>query len=380
MYSLSQNEIRTIAGHNRTDSSQFKMSNGAAISPHRKASIQKGMQEILTSLSMDKLTGPYHSELPITPDRERHLSYQAWHAIQHKQDTADLTLQRKTGMGKSAFQLKESVDEAEQFSMTSGGNQMAPVQRPAEVVQKKLENGKLNIVGEYHSWSDGRRDKEKEFVHQNNLGEYWTENEFKLTRRDGTEGFSDDPYLRALQAAIELVRIAGELISLESDFQRNKELGPDKIVIINTYSIEKIGKMALQVLLNIKNIEENERNQFGDLSYLEKFANIFVEKHKTGQLKLEHIIFVRNKIRDSIMPLLHPTLNSKEPTAITRSIRMLINAELSKKTGVWKVGDAHIPDMELLFNPEENITLTKEIDFRKTLLNFLVAKQKGLTV
>jgi len=73
------------------------------------------------------------------------------------------------------------------------------------MIQRQIEKGKLNLVGEDHDESGLRREKERQMLEERygfSAHQYWTEGEFK----DDQDTYGDPKDLRALQAATFMLR------------------------------------------------------------------------------------------------------------------------------------------------------------------------------
>lgn len=122
------------------------------------------------------------SEIHLGSGQEKHLPHEAWHVVQQKQGRVKPTKQLKgkvninddTGleqeadvMGARALQMKASDRKLTKLHNNSGntGREIQPRTKTSKaVVQRKISTDKLNVIGETHSESDGRRPQEIEFT------------------------------------------------------------------------------------------------------------------------------------------------------------------------------------------------------------------------
>jgi hypothetical protein len=106
-----------------------------------------------------------------------------------------------------------SVSTGEPGAAGARSPQLPQIARPGAegTIQRKIEKGKLNLVGESHDESDLRRDAEKfmlEYKYGFSRDQYWEEDEFK-----GETGYGDRLYYVALGAATTLLEYFHSLLS-----------------------------------------------------------------------------------------------------------------------------------------------------------------------
>ncbi len=333
--------------------------------------------ENLSGFSLDDVNVHYNSSKPaqlqahayaqgtdihLGPGQEKHLPHEAWHVVQQKQGRVKPSRQMKGKVNVNDDEGLETEADVmgakalQNAGLSSPGKALSTSSKLEDVFQMKLEKGKLNIVGEHHSTSDKIRDVEREFTAAKEYGGYWQEGDFKPDD-ENEEKFGDEPHFRALQGAIAFVSVCDTLIA---DFDSDNRLA----------KVKKLGHLLNQMCLNIDNYKYKDRLEI-NLTSLKTLATKFSDDATAGRITQAHVIQIRKYLQDTVMPALHPHINTKEGTAAIRSIYMLINAEGSTKEGIWKVGEAHLPDIEL-FETKENVTVTHETEFHEYLVDYMI--------
>ena len=244
------------------------------------------------------------------------------------------------------------------------------------IIQQKIEENKLNIVGEFHPESDKRgRNHEKQFVQERyGLKKYWQEYEF-ATDLEGEKTFGDDPLLNLAHAATFALQF---IDILKNDFGNNNDLKNFESVEeqfieiclgiehyadhIDQWFIElKDDFLGSELLIDVKkslisindakNLDDNEFNTFFDnLELLENFAKTLIAK------------LVPNK-KNQPLDELDEDLTKDRSKEMFR-VAMLASSD-KNNIGVWKVGNRHIEDMIPFMETYEieHLAITPESEF-----------------
>jgi hypothetical protein len=334
---------------------------------------------------------------PGTAAGQRLLAHELAHVVQQGAATAttasmsQLATQPKAAARASRSLAAESVSANEPGA--PGGralkfSQMA--QAGAErIIQRKIEKGKLNLVGEKHSESDLRRDNEKYMLERdyefNQRTQYWQEGDF----RGRKERYGDSPNYRVLQSAavlLQSVRVfrecVGRIIDV-GDVERLKAAGVLKTVPI-TEMRTPYDRFKSSVEFCVSQEEEDkeltaEANDIvaflgDDLDNIQKEGDL--QDLQAGELKgalndlskkaSEWQTWTELLLRRYNFDPKNGPQKIIESVSLERSRFMLEVAKDSPQTGVWKVGEDHMKDMKkLLSDGTDNPTLTTREEFNK---------------
>jgi hypothetical protein len=289
-------------------------------------------------------------------------------------------------------------------------------------VQREVEAGKLNVVGETHPDLDDeeeRRDAEKKALVGRGLieeGQYWTEDEFTYGQ---DEALGDSPELRALQSAVGLYRnldIAQKTLDVAKDAVEDEDVADPRTELealvdeLDGFG-GKDGEAArflreLRTVLKVQPDPDRLDDAIADLNELAKAAlsetlkfdgfatradalitayELAEHQSTTAQAKtreqadqdtaalvtdVEKSIAAAQKALDLALKGADSDYDINELGALDkklttrRSDQMHKAAEQAadeKKTGVWKVGQRHVDDLEK--EDKRSYTLTTEAKF-----------------
>lgn len=207
------------------------------------------------------------------------------------------------------------------------------------IVQRKIEERKLNLVGEDHDESHPRREQERQMLKEHygfSTNQYWTEGEFK----DDQDTYGDPKDLRALQAAV---------FMLES----NEDAKKDQKSFYDYFRMFKNG------------VEEYEKQQHPANNDLITDATHIINSISAFStvVQREQLEGWRNSIRLMLNKYVFAPGNEFDRSVrVRRSEDMFRAAQRSNKIGVWKVGDFHIGDLRGSAVGNKT-TLTSETEF-----------------
>jgi Domain of unknown function (DUF4157) len=218
------------------------------------------------------------------------------------------------------------------------------VQPGAEgMIQREIEKGKLNLVGEAHDESKPRRDDEKAMLREEYgfaPDQYWEENEFL----DDKHNYGDPQDLRVLGWA------AVMLDSLE----------------LNDWDL--IFKYFLQFEAEVKRFAQQAPNH-RLIPPANDVINVWNDEDRFTPEALQESI---RKLLEGYLVWLTPKTSSIfNHVSWQRSMSMLLAVKGSNKTGVWKVGDGHVADILSKHRERDfgdKITFTSQWDFNVVYL------------
>ncbi len=246
-------------------------------------------------------------------------------------------IQPKAGAGPSGLFASGSVSVGHLAAVNAPRLSRMVQPKSEGTIQRKIEAGKLNLVGEDHEESGPRRPSEKEMLQKKyhfSSTQYWTEANFKLPNNT----YGDPKDLRVLHAAKFML-------------VPNSDLKTDQYNFFNYFNMFKN---------EIKEYEEQRQPAGDDLvTNATSIINSIPEWLAPDADLKEQLKKWRNSIE--LMLRSYPrSVNVQQK----RSEYMLRAAGDSSETGVWKVGDFHITDMRPMPHPD-NITLTSQTDFNQ---------------
>lgn len=283
-----------------------------------------------------------------------------------------------------------------------------PPSAASPTVQRELEPGKLNIVGEIHEESDPRRDREEAMLQ--GFGPYWMEFEFKHTTDSGTR-HGDPLDLSALQRMAFLAHtlaILGEQVRialLKLKGARASEVPTNDLPEIRTM-MTSIIELQIVELVNDLNNWRATKPKPKDANFIHEgfalcvnmgkafaaYVGIFQrEETKRGKPAASLNTFNRGIVawKKWVAELLlsqdydvgDPSGAKQDPYSGSqgvvqqltgeRSLAMYMTAEeaVEKKSlkGVWKVGETHVQDMtkKLQGRPSARIAITTRAEFNE---------------
>jgi len=300
---------------------------------------------------------------------------------------ADKTQENKSQSAANAGFHKKSISgSAFQFVDNRPGSiQMQKMQNMANnshaaLQLKKLQSGKLNVVGEHHKESTERRQLEISLAREEVGGGYWTEDQFRIRDRKFTEffekgsesdprAFGDPLYLRIAES-IRYVEDARDDFNTHwkewiKEDQEEEELAEIKVELQKILAVCKTHlNEAYRLLTLAGNNEErksyNESQEFHLIQigkYLGKTKDLFLELAETwkgntlGQLIVSKFFesFQDFSYQIDILCISAAELGGAdlETTSKLRSDAMDKGAEKGKNiVGVWKIGYDHVGDIK----------------------------------
>ena len=264
-------------------------------------------------------------------------------------------------------------------------------------IQRKIEKGKLNVVGETHSQSEPRRDREKAMLKAwYELPErlYWTEDEF-----EGANGYGDRPHYIAVQFGVYILHYSALLQeTIQGEVARQKvqplSFGWDEVTrepvrrlaaklagALDAF-VEECEKGRDPETRSIIELARRIRTEFpGDYpgaavyGAYDDLQGVPPERRYKQLAVLDQQL---TKLQKLFWPLLVGNFDLPRESIVetfkkmgdfvseTRSGHMLQAAERSGKIGVWKVGEDHLKDMMIKFGGGTDQTkLTSRAEFNR---------------
>jgi hypothetical protein len=294
------------------------------------------------------------------------------------------------------------------------GHLDAPAQRRAPLMQRQIEPNKLNLVGEDHPESALRRADEKKMVFERfQLPRYWEENGFSFKVGEDTKHGDSLTHL-ALQS---LSFVALEVKSLERQVKSVVGLQANHETVVHeaikTYVpplIEDTVREVEELAQAVKHLEASGSEDYELIDQADELGIFLWDELTDYLLQIEHYL---NEIEDAphaqaapieeilarlsasigvwndrIAKLLKGQgydLDSKvfaptspgEPTAEARAEKHIVGerslhmyamaeeaAEKARITGVWKIGDEHVEDMQHVQGPQSpHVAITSRAEF-----------------
>jgi len=208
-----------------------------------------------------------------------------------------------------------------------------------------LDNGKLNLVGETHTRDPKRKAAEKAYGERLGGGNYWPEKSFKY----GTNDRRGDPDNLIIGYRVD--RFKRHIDDLEANYLIREVNGMLRYCTRLTNDLNNADKFPHQgqqapmlktlVKLNkyAKGLKDSYDADHSDLNAWQSLVNqklLFI-KPEFGQLNTKYeAIAKRNSEREAI------------DSRYARSDAMWIGAAKGGKTGLWKVGQNHVDDINML--------------------------------
>lgn len=291
---------------------------------------------------------------------------------ENKSSAAAQSFATKQESGTPTFQFVDNRPEAHQMQKV----QAMVNNSPLALQLKKLQRGKLNVVGEHHAESTERRHIERSLAAQEVGGEYWTEDQFR-TRDQSileffTKGSTADPRAFGDPLYLRIAESIKYIVNAKSDFEMGwKAKAKDNLSLMQQSEI----KAELQAILAFCKthlnaafellglVEKNEesktynetqalhigqigkslgttRQMFLDLAELWKSKSLaqlvagnFLEEFAKFSYNIDILSISATKLGGANM----------ETTSKLRSAAMDAGAEKGKnQVGVWKIGFDHV--------------------------------------
>lgn len=275
-----------------------------------------------------------------------------------------------------------------------------------DVIHRKLESGKLNLVGEDHEGSKARRGEEKAMVQEEygfSADQYWQENTFKYNA-SGVAKSGDSLVHLVLQSAAFLLEDFEFMKKRIRHTQEALDQAPDQFdatvdAAVDTLieEMEDANKERKELELAADKLDKaNEHPDVVDL--VDEIANHI-------DITLSYYIEEIENDRTTTLPMLKKSVESIEEhlqallkdydvaTAGTdqvstqivheRSLGMYIAAqeaaEKNNTTGVWKIGDTHAGDMDGVQNfDSQHLTVTPLNEFDAELKGWQEKRTKQI--
>jgi hypothetical protein len=352
------------------------------------------------------------TDIHLAPGHEKHLPHEAWHVVQQKQGRVKPTLQMKGKvnindddgleeeadvMGAKAIQLHSKA--------ASPNSQLVQPNSSAWIGAMQLKKGelvknRLNVVGENHRESDGRRQEEKDLSSREAGGEYWGENQFRIqspkfldsTADANAIAFADPLYLRIAQN-VQLLNTFNMFKTILRLWSSEGENGRPNLKKAATKNIFNSKNHIDDILEHIKaTVANRERVAYTDekISLLNNIEYICSETVRPQFLQIMNI-FEKIKVEESVpTDLIEAEIkytlglddmmkiakdlggHDSDTTSRMRSHSMNVTANDRYKTkGVWKIGDAHYKDMK---DMKKEYNLIGREEFNEKYKNDLVTK------
>ncbi|WP_271765133.1 eCIS core domain-containing protein [Aquimarina algiphila] len=368
-----------------------RKANKTGLPDHLKSGIEN-----LSGYSMDDVKVHYNSSKPaqlqahayaqgtdihLAPGQQQHLPHEAWHVVQQKQGRVKPTRQLKSKvninddaslekeadvMGEKALQLKNREKIVQQRLLQHQMNTTTFIQLKA--LDKNIDPGKLNIVGENHNVSDKRtRRVEQIYVNEkfNTRMSYWTEDELHhdIDSLDNVDRsfYGDSRVLRFLdRLCFLLVMIGGyrkakktkdilELFHGIKNEMRSLEL--KKIGVVEYEHPETIDNEGLLEFHNFLKAEDNKQ-LFTEIKDMDQ-----------GPLFEEKLNEVTDIIENLVNKYLGPNIDRRNPLTAAylyknrKKYQKRPNSYSTRRgyhmqrfahqfglehPGIWKIGNAHI--------------------------------------
>ena len=369
--------------------------------------------ERLSGYSMDDVKVHYNSSKPaqlqahafaqgtnihLAPGQEKHLPHEAWHIVQQKQGRVKPTIQLKGKVNvNDDIDLEREADEMGKRALladySAKDSQLSSRNIEQEtIIQRRLNNGQLNVVGENHDESDARRDVEKQHCEEA-FGSYWKEAEFPIRVMGGKSTYGDHPYL-VLRNYLELwiqggthgvldnpnIATTQRILMVGQIYTRiYSALDPDvQRLIIQSIQLPLFNEFDTGAMVNrdrdIRNIETQWNLLVRSLSAIANASNRLrvpgaqhtwnLNPRRERAIRGAWAIVVRS--RRNLRGLVSNTFAAGR---ILRSDHMHEVAEAyAHRNGIWKVGNDHIQDIQNRHRGQRSYNLVTKDDYDRELL------------
>jgi len=215
--------------------------------------------ENLSGYSMDDVKVHYNSSKPaqlqahayaqgtdihLASGQEKHLPHEAWHVVQQKQGRVQPTRQLKSkvninddaGLEKEADVMGAKALQGANFTFIKKYSNLNSTQKKTAQL-KDIDPNKLNVIGENHLESGGRRNNEKTLAESifKNKNSYWEENEFEVLNKEGVKERDGDPIILQLVEFINPETGIDDMLKMYENnnytnlISKNNKNGEDKI-------------------------------------------------------------------------------------------------------------------------------------------------------
>lgn len=362
------------------------------------------------------------SDIHLGPGQENHLPHELGHVVQQAQGRVQPTTSvnglaindnpslesEASQMGEVALTKTKPLQHVTSFLNTSILNPKYNLIQSSNVsnrtlsppIQRAIESGKLNIVGELHrddaneEHSESFRADDKKFFEEMGIAPYWNEYEF---RKYGTEEMADPPYLSYLQVARRLYDRIMAATKYLGDISRfpfilddddEQDLQEEWGIMAEIQEIAEETKSAGQNLnFHEYSAEANEGNDKfkvpdADLTFIEELCLEWISVQENSKISAKETdrltLGIGKRLKNSSFQVLVTVnkIGTFDEIRMQRSEAMLMAAMLSGQkevTGVWKIGKDHIDDIRQILKEKKltslfensNLTLTSYEDFNK---------------
>ena len=339
--------------------------------------------ESLSGFSMDDVRVHYNSSKPATvqalaytqgtdihvaPGQEKHLPHEAWHVAQQMAGRVSPTtningmpVNDNAGLEHEADVMGEKAKKSFPIS------QLRRTRISKNAFQLKIDPDELNVIGEYHPESEGKRDIEKKFLcDKTGSSNYETEATFKTIN----EEFGDPPILRFPQGILfheksmnalfeEFGKMPSEnaqtYYTLATNYLRSAEIDLDNIPkdSIFTDKINASKKICCKLRAIPRIILQ---------AIITKNSNLFDNEKKDW---IEHINEIKSYFQFENISI--------EQQAKRRSFAMhwaAVAASKHGKRGTWKIGNDHCNDILTHYGNPIDYNLTTRDEFYQALSTY----------
>jgi hypothetical protein len=331
--------------------------------------------ESLSGFSMDDVRVHYNSSKPATvqalaytqgtdihvaPGQEKHLPHEAWHVAQQMAGRVSPTtningmpVNDNAGLEHEADVMGEKATKQTSSLQLKKAHENIHLQKNVSqlTIGTRLELNQLNVVGEQHDETDGRKKDEIDYAtFLFGPGHYWNEYQFRLD----SEEYGESPKYRVIYAFYclkeTMFSLFEKVLNQEQITDYTMELA--KRLIKRFYSDIIVGAPYAKERRDIEN-EVLTEIQFEKII---EFAKCAFENAKRIFKSLPQIPFGFQRFKndfttytDSIEKLFDlRTHQTSDSISKKRSIKMhrAANTAMEQgKYGIWKIGDDHVNDI-----------------------------------
>jgi hypothetical protein len=339
--------------------------------------------ESLGGMTMDHVKVHYNSDKPaqlnahayaqgsdihIAPGQEKHLPHEAWHVVQQAQGRVKPTMQMKQGvpvnddagleheadvMGAKAMQMNSDDSIIYQRNALSAYNFNRIVSQLAAV-----KNDRLNVIGEDHTESEGRIDKEKEYLKTAAGGDgYWDETTFKVGVLNRSWGSLIDRRQKGDPSWLHMEYLMSGLVSnLNINLTKSQQ---GKILLAGAHKDEHLWCWDSWMIF-IDGVGKYIQTRFYDLSQTQvtalrgSLAESDVAKEKMEALNnaVETGVDQTKKLSEAHIAVqafankLYGAIRTMDVITNDRELSMHAAANAGYNLrGAWKIGDEHVTNL-----------------------------------
>jgi len=251
----------------------------------------------------------------------------------------------------------------------------APVQR------KPLVSGKLNVAGETHGESDGRRGPEAQYAAENAPGGYWTESQFTAASSVFATARHGDPIMLRAEYLLAVVKekwIQRLVVPFKSG-KAPQELGEGDVAELWSTVKTEFVKALDEVLYSLRLALADEAEQAAAVNAGDAYEALETLKKQVPNSTMDKAGEIETRALEAIAAYAKDVLKladirTASQISVLRSQSMHGVAKdnaarwSGEKKGLWKVGNDHVADMakvkgtagyELLTKDEFNADFTK---------------------